>query len=125
MDGENRSRRLNFLVSRKKEKKGGIQIMKKLSVVATIKAKQGNADEVRSELLKLIEPTRGEAGCINYDLHQLLDDPNCFVFYENWESKDHLDQHLASAHISVFLEKADKLLSEPIEIKLLEMISPD
>lgn len=97
--------------------------MSKVTVIATIKAKEGKSDEVRAELLKLIEPTRSEAGCINYDLHLTSDDANCFVFYENWKSKEDLDQHLATTYISAFINQADNLLSEPVEIKLLEMIS--
>jgi quinol monooxygenase YgiN len=97
--------------------------MSKLTVIATIKAKEGRADEVQDELLKLIEPTRAETGCINYDLHRMNDDPNCFLFYENWISKEDLDQHLATPHIADFLSKADDLLAEPVEIRLATMVS--
>ena len=97
--------------------------MSKLTVIATIKAKDGKSSEVRAELLKLIGPTRSEAGCINYDLHVMQEDPNCFVFYENWKSKEDLDQHLATPYISAFIGKADDLLAEPVDIQLLDMVS--
>jgi quinol monooxygenase YgiN len=97
--------------------------MTQVTVIATIKAKAGRSDQFRAELLSLIEPTRSEAGCINYDLHQMTDDANCFVFYENWKSKEDLDQHLATPYISAFIGKADELLSEPVDIKLLDIVS--
>ena len=43
--------------------------MSKLTIVANIYAKAGRIDFVKAELLKLIEPTRAEEGCLNYDLH--------------------------------------------------------
>ncbi len=36
-------------------------------------------DLVKNELLKLIELTRAEEGCINYDLHQ--DNENLFIYF--------------------------------------------
>lgn len=73
-----------------------------LSVVAISKVKEGFTEQVKQEMIKLLAPTRQEAGCINYDLHQDQEDPNHFVFYENWESLDHLIAHSKSAHIQAF-----------------------
>ena len=43
--------------------------------------------EVRGSL-KLIDITRAEEGCINYDLHQDNENPAHFLFYENWKSRE-------------------------------------
>lgn len=96
---------------------------KKLTVVARIKAKAGMEAKVKEELLALVAPTRKEAGCINYDLHQALDDKSLFVFYENWLSKKDLDEHLQMPYLQAFLAKVDDLLAEPVDITLWEMIS--
>jgi quinol monooxygenase YgiN len=71
---------------------------------------------VRRELAALLEPTRAEKGCINYDMHQALTDPALFLFHENWTSAADLDAHLASPHIQRWIRLADELLAEPIEI---------
>jgi len=42
----------------------------KLTIVARIEAQPDQIELVKAELLKLIEPTLEEAGCIQYDLHQ-------------------------------------------------------
>ncbi len=94
-----------------------------ISVVARLKAKSGLEDELRGELLALVGKSRLDEGCINYDLHQSLDDRSIFVFYENWQSREHLDRHLATPHLQTFLGKAQELLASPVEISLLEMIS--
>ena len=67
---------------------------KSLTVIAQIKAKPGKESHVRQELLSLVAPSRKDAGCLNYDLHQALDNPALFLFHENWTSKAHLDAHL-------------------------------
>jgi quinol monooxygenase YgiN len=96
----------------------------KLTVVARIKAKPGMEERVKEELLALVAPTRREPGCINYDLHQALDDSSQFIFYENWRSKDDLDKHLQMSYLQAFLGKVDQILAQPVEITLWEMISP-
>ncbi|MEO1086758.1 MAG: antibiotic biosynthesis monooxygenase, partial [Acidobacteriota bacterium] len=40
-----------------------------LTIVARIEANADQIDLVKSELLKLIEPTLREEGCLQYDLH--------------------------------------------------------
>ncbi|SON51965.1 putative quinol monooxygenase [Vibrio tapetis] len=77
--------------------------MTKLTIVANIVANEDKIELVRTELLKLIELTRAEEGCINYDLHQDNDNPAHFVFYENWTSRELLQAHLASQHIADYV----------------------
>ena len=61
--------------------------MANLTIVANINANADQVDLVKAELLKLIDITHAEDGCINYDLHQDNDNPAHFLFYENWESR--------------------------------------
>lgn len=83
-----------------------------LTVIAYMKAAPGKEDELRSALKALIEPTSQEAGYVNYDLHEAVDDPGTFFFYENWESGEHLDAHLATPHLVDFAERMGGLLDE-------------
>ncbi|MGS0527959.1 putative quinol monooxygenase [Zobellia nedashkovskayae] len=62
--------------------------MSQLTVVAKILVKEEKRDFVLAELLKLIPITRAEKGCMNYDLHQDNENPNIFLFHENWESRE-------------------------------------
>jgi len=93
-----------------------------ISVVATIKAKPGKESEVKEELIKLITPTRAETGCINYDLHESVEQPGVFVFYENWASQQALEEHLNTPHLKALKAKADALLVEPIDICLCKKV---
>lgn len=81
-----------------------------LTVVAYMKAAPGKRDELKSELEVLIEPTAKEEGYVNYDLHQGVEDPDVFIFYENWESAEALDAHLATPHLVHFADIMGGLL---------------
>jgi quinol monooxygenase YgiN len=95
---------------------------KTLTVVAIMKAQPGKEAALKQELVALIAPTCKESGCINYHLHQDIEDPAKFVFHENWTSKAHLDAHLNSPHLQAFKSKANDLLAEPPQMILAEKI---
>jgi quinol monooxygenase YgiN len=77
--------------------------MTKLTIVANIIAKEDKIDLVKAELLKLIDITRAEEGCINYDLHQDNENPRHFLFYENWESRSLWQTHMANQHLQDYM----------------------
>ena len=95
---------------------------KTLTVVAQLKASPGKESQVRQELLSLVAPSRKDAGCINYDLHQAVDDPALFMFHENWVSKEHLDAHLQKPDLQAVLGRVGQMVAEPPQITLWEKI---
>ena len=94
-----------------------------LSVVAQLEARPGKEDDLRGMLLTLIEPTRAEDGCVQYDLHVHSSDPSRFVFYENWTSQEHLDRHAASAHLKNFGAATADLLVQPPRVETYSRIA--
>jgi len=86
--------------------------MTKLTVVASIKANPDKIDLVRAELLKLIDITRAEAGCINYDLYQDNDNPAHFMFHENWESRDLWQIHMNAPHLADYMAATEGAVAE-------------
>ena len=94
-----------------------------ITVVARIKAKQGKESYVQGELLKLIEPTRAESGCVNYDCHESTTEAGLFLFYENWKTERDVDQHLQTAHVQNAFQKLADSLETPPELTFWNMIS--
>jgi quinol monooxygenase YgiN len=86
--------------------------MAKLTIVANIKASEDKIDLVKAELLKLIDITRAEDGCINYDLHQDNENPAHFLFYENWESRDLWQAHMGNQHLKDYLAATEGAVAE-------------
>jgi len=83
-----------------------------LTIVANIKANADNIDLVKTELLKLIETTREEAGCINYDLHQDHENPAHFMFYENWQSRELWQAHMGNQHLADYMIATEGAVAE-------------
>ena len=83
-----------------------------LTVIAYMRAAPGKRDELRAALEALVEPTSREKGYVNYDLHQSIEDPDRFFFYENWESDTHLDAHLDAPHLRDFAARIPELLDD-------------
>lgn len=94
-----------------------------LTVIARMRAKAGGEAELRAELEKLVEPTRREDGCVNYDLHQGTGDPAVFFFYENWESEEKLEAHLQTPHLVHFQKVSADLLDGELVIQKLRRIA--
>jgi quinol monooxygenase YgiN len=67
-------------------------------LTATVKALNGQEAAVRSALLELVAPSRGEAGCLCYNLHESKDTPGLFIFYEQWADQAAFDAHIATPH---------------------------
>lgn len=75
---------------------------KQLSMIVKFEVKKDKIQFVKSELLKLLEPTRKENGCVFYELHQDLEDPSIFMFYEIWETTSHWEAHNAQPNLVSF-----------------------
>lgn len=88
-----------------------------LTVVAEMKAKPGREEDLLNAALALIEPTRREEGCVQYDLHVHTKDPGRLVFFENWSSAEHLARHSISAHLVAFGARTEELLAEPMRVE--------
>ena len=83
-----------------------------LTVIAFMRAAVGKREELKAALEALIESAKQEDGCVNYDLHQGVEDPDFFTFYENWVSGEKLDAHLAAPHLVDFAAKMGGLLDD-------------
>jgi quinol monooxygenase YgiN len=83
-----------------------------------MKAKPGKEDVAFKELTSLVEITRGEKGCINYDLHRGKEDPSEFMFYENWETMQTLEDHWAAPHLVRLKSIASDLFVAPSDVRL-------
>ena len=98
-------------------------MMAHVTIIGTVTAKPATRDELLALLATQVAPTRAEPGCINYDFHIDASDPCCFVFYENWQSLNDLDAHLAMPHLAPLFSQLGRLLAKPVDIRHLTMLS--
>ncbi len=81
--------------------------MTTLTIVANIIANHDKVKLVKEELIKLIDITRKEEGCIKYDLHQDNDNPAHFMFYETWENRELWQVHMNNQHLADYMTATD------------------
>ncbi|GAA1912361.1 putative quinol monooxygenase [Nocardioides hwasunensis] len=96
--------------------------MSELQVVATIPAKPEAADQVRQALQTLVEATRGEEGCLAYDLFESTSAPGTFVTVERWTDAEALDAHMGMPHVADAFAAADGALSGEVAIHPLQPV---
>ncbi|MGE4544329.1 MAG: putative quinol monooxygenase [Pedobacter sp.] len=93
-----------------------------LVVLARFKAREGKEDQAHNELTALVAPTRTEPGCKYYACHAVQESPGEFVFYEIWETRQALDEHIQKPYLQAILGKAEELFAEAPDIRFLEKL---
>ena len=91
-------------------------------LTAIVKAKPGQEDAVKEALLSLVEPTRKEAGCLCYNLHQSKADPTQFMFYEQWASQEALSAHGKTPHMKALGAKLKDKTDKGIGVVFYELL---
>jgi quinol monooxygenase YgiN len=82
-----------------------------VTLVVTLRAKEGQHILLEAELRALITPTRKEEGCLQYDLHRCADQPGTFLFHEVWETREHHTAHTRTPHYLRWNARKDALLA--------------
>jgi quinol monooxygenase YgiN len=95
--------------------------METIVITAILKPKEGFEQQLLSELKKVQVSSRQEAGCINYNLHQSVEDQT-FVLYEVWENPAAMDHHIQSSHYQEYRENITDIVSsrEVYKLKAIE-----
>ncbi|TOP58993.1 antibiotic biosynthesis monooxygenase [Vibrio parahaemolyticus] len=79
-----------------------------IHLVAEVKAYPDSKDQVVNLLAGLLEPTRQEESCCQYELYLDEKVEGLFMFQEIWASQEALDKHLQSPHMAAFLETLEE-----------------
>ncbi len=88
-------------------------------VVATTQVKPEAREAYIQGARACMAETHKEKGCVTYELHASVNDPNQFVFVERWETREDLDAHARSAHLKVWREYSTPLKAAPTVIEII------
>jgi quinol monooxygenase YgiN len=92
-------------------------------VIATLSVKREKLSTLLEAARAVIAATRKEDGCIFYDLHQSITDPDQLVFVERWESREALGKHFEQPHMTVWrAASGDCIASRKVEIVTAEHV---
>ncbi|BBD08996.1 putative quinol monooxygenase [Desulfovibrio ferrophilus] len=96
--------------------------MPQIAVTALLTVKPGQGATLETILAPLVAATRAEQGCLSYIPHRTAEaDRYCIL--EQWESQEHLDRHLATAHIAAFRD-ASAAIMESADVTVWTAFDP-
>ncbi len=87
------------------------------------KVKADKIEETKKAALAIVGESRAEDGCINYDVHQSIEDETLFFWHETWKNKAALDEHFAQPFFGEFFKTVEEVAAEPPQINLTRMIT--
>jgi quinol monooxygenase YgiN len=93
-----------------------------INLTAIVTSLPGKEQEMKALLLELVSHSTLEEACIQYDLHQVAEEPNVFIFHEIWRDAKGLEEHGNQPHILIFREASAPLLQEPLKIYITNRI---
>jgi quinol monooxygenase YgiN len=86
-------------------------------VIATLHVRAEKLPQLLDAARTVIAATRAEDGCVTYDLHQSITEPNEVVFVERWTSREALGKHFETPHMATWRAAgADCILARKVEI---------
>ena len=88
-------------------------------VIATTPMKPENKDDFIKGHKACTVETLKEKGCLSYDGHVSVNNPNLYVVVERWESREHLNAHGRAPHIKVWREYSTPLRASPTVIEII------
>ena len=82
-----------------------------VTLVVTLRAKEGQHILLEAELRALLAPSRKEAGCLRFDLHGCVDQPGAFLLHEVWGAREDHTAHTRTPHFLRWNARKDALLA--------------
>ena len=78
-------------------------------------AKPGKADQLRTELRELMNPTRAELGCLEIHLYAENSASGTFQIHSRWKDEAAFDGHVKQPHMVRFLALVGELAANQIK----------
>ncbi|MDH2435509.1 putative quinol monooxygenase [Pokkaliibacter sp. MBI-7] len=97
--------------------------MEALTIMAYVRAQQGQSLHLGRALIELVEPSRAEEGCQAFDVHQSLDDQDLWVIVERWRNEDDLQAHFRQPHMQHFIDRLPELVHGVFDLYHYQMMS--
>lgn len=79
-------------------------------------------DELIQLFAKLASTSRKEPGCLRYELYQDIDTPEILTMIEEWDSQEHLDAHLHTAHFLKIAGELSKMYTKKTEMNIYAQV---
>ena len=82
-------------------------------LVVKIEVQEGKKEEFLAIAKRMVEGSQKEAGNIEYNLYEELDEANTVAFIEKWKDQEALDLHEKMEHFTSNIAKLKSLCAKP------------
>ncbi|GAA0766834.1 hypothetical protein GCM10008908_05140 [Clostridium subterminale] len=93
-----------------------------ITIVAKKTIKEDKKEEFKNLANKLIEESRKETGCIEYNLYEELNNSNVVAFIEVWKNEEAINSHNNTRHFTALVPELAKFQEGETEITLYKKI---
>lgn len=85
-----------------------------INITVLLESKEEFTEKLKELFEGLVAKSRGEAGCLQYDIHQNIENPQVFILHEVWENKTIFDLHNSQQYVKDFFAATPNILkAEP------------
>lgn len=95
----------------------------RIVLIARLRVKEDRVEEAKKAALSIVADSRAEEGCINYDIHQSVEDETLFFWHETWKDRAALEEHFETPHFGEFFKVVEDVAAEPPQINITRKIS--
>ena len=82
-----------------------------VTLMVTLRAREGQETLLEAELRALVGPSRREDGCVDYDLYRSIDTPGALLLHEVWASREAHTEHTHTPHFLRWNARKDALIA--------------
>ncbi|QHQ63507.1 antibiotic biosynthesis monooxygenase [Anaerocolumna sedimenticola] len=94
-----------------------------IKIVAKNYVKADKVNDYIELAKKLVKATNDkDAGCLHYQLYQDATDPQVLTFLEEWESDEHLKQHMEAEHFKEMVPALSEFQEKPGELNIYQVV---
>jgi quinol monooxygenase YgiN len=87
-----------------------------ISIIAKFKVNEGEEQNFLTLTKDLIQASKAEAGCIEYDLHKNIKEPLTFCMIEKWKDQEAVDFHNKTSHFTNAVPKIVEIAQAEIDV---------
>jgi quinol monooxygenase YgiN len=86
-----------------------------LYIFARLQPKPGTELQVRDELMRVLEPTRGEPGCLRIQAYESTRGPLTYIVHSKWIDEQAFDAHIELPQTQRFIAQVEPLITDPLQ----------
>jgi quinol monooxygenase YgiN len=93
-----------------------------LFIFGRLQARAGCEPDVERTLMKMLEPPRAEAGCLEIHVFRSVRNDRLFYVHSKWQDEEAFNRHTGLPHILNFVNEITPLIDHPVQAIRTEMI---